>query len=342
MTVSCIKLDPAWGKDHLDNMTNADTKIAVIGAGIAGLSCARTLTSAGYDVHVFDKGRTAGGRISTRRNEQGLFNHGAQFFTARDPEFAALVEQWKARGLITGMAEQPAQLGMPGTTPPASRRYTGAPAINDLVRSMADDIAIHCGIEITRAEQIRGNWLLSDKTGQTIGPFDRLAVALPAPQTASLLTEVGPVRVAAEGTAYAPCWAALFTTKTPLTTGWSSAFIADPVLSWAARQQTSNTQTGFVLHATAEWSADNLELERPDAARKLVGAFQSLIKTRIDTDYLRGHRWRYARVTKALGQDCLYLNDRRVGACGDWLRGPRVEEAWASGRALAIAIIEDG
>ena len=73
----------------------------------------------------------------------------------------------------------------------------------------------------------------------------------------------------------------------------------------------------------------------------MVEVFQGLLNTRIKPDYLRGHRWRYARVTKALGQDCLYLNDRQVGVCGDWLRGPRVEEAWLSGLALANAIIAD-
>lgn len=341
MMPSCIKLDTARGKAHLDRMNNPDIKIAVIGAGMAGLSCATMLASSGYDVHVFDKGRTPGGRLSTRRNEQGWFNHGAQFFTARDPKFVTAVNTWKAHGLITELAEQPAQLGSPDCAIPLSARYIGTPAINDLARSMASGLSVRCGTEITRAEQIEGKWLLSDQTGSRVDLFDYLAVAIPASQAATLLADVAPIRMATENIAYAPCWAALFTTRTPVVTDWSNAFITDSVLSWAARQQASDTQTGFVLHASAEWSSDNLELERPEAASRLVEVFQGLLNTRIKPDYLRGHRWRYARVTKALGQDCLYLNDRQVGVCGDWLRGPRVEEAWLSGHALANAIIAD-
>ena len=36
--------------------------IAIIGAGMAGISCARALREAGREVVLFDKGRAAGGR----------------------------------------------------------------------------------------------------------------------------------------------------------------------------------------------------------------------------------------------------------------------------------------
>ncbi|MDP3490273.1 MAG: FAD-dependent oxidoreductase, partial [Phenylobacterium sp.] len=44
-------------------------KIAIIGAGMAGLSCAEALSDAGHAVQVLDKGRGPGGRMSTRRIE---------------------------------------------------------------------------------------------------------------------------------------------------------------------------------------------------------------------------------------------------------------------------------
>ena len=67
--------------------------IAIIGAGMAGLACARRLAYHGRAVRLFEKGRKAGGRLSTRRIETALgtvqFDHGAQYFTARDADFAA-------------------------------------------------------------------------------------------------------------------------------------------------------------------------------------------------------------------------------------------------------------
>ena len=49
-------------------MTRGHT-VGVIGAGMAGLACARELAAKGFEVTVFDKGRGLGGRTATRRAE---------------------------------------------------------------------------------------------------------------------------------------------------------------------------------------------------------------------------------------------------------------------------------
>ena len=67
-------------------------KIIVVGAGLSGLSAARELSSRGHDVTVFDKGRGVGGRLATRRAGSAVFDHGAQFFTARSDEFQQQVD----------------------------------------------------------------------------------------------------------------------------------------------------------------------------------------------------------------------------------------------------------
>ncbi|MBJ7286116.1 MAG: FAD-dependent oxidoreductase, partial [Akkermansiaceae bacterium] len=42
-------------------------KIAVIGAGISGLVCARHLVASGQEVTVLEKSRSLGGRCATRK-----------------------------------------------------------------------------------------------------------------------------------------------------------------------------------------------------------------------------------------------------------------------------------
>lgn len=70
-------------------------RFAVVGAGLSGLMCARTLQDHGLDVTVFEKSRGLGGRMANRRAEPNLrFDHGAQYFTARDHNFALYVQAW--------------------------------------------------------------------------------------------------------------------------------------------------------------------------------------------------------------------------------------------------------
>ena len=67
-------------------------RIVVIGSGIAGLAAAKHFHSKNFNITVLDKGKYPGGRISTRKNKEFIFNHGAQFFTAKSKEFKKICQ----------------------------------------------------------------------------------------------------------------------------------------------------------------------------------------------------------------------------------------------------------
>ena len=69
------------------------SRVGIIGAGIAGLTLGIRLNRAGHSVALFDKGRGVGGRTSTRRGNGIAFDHGAQYFTVRDPRFRAFLDE---------------------------------------------------------------------------------------------------------------------------------------------------------------------------------------------------------------------------------------------------------
>lgn len=75
-------------------MTSTKKRVAIIGAGIAGLSCAQDLEAHGFAVTIFDKSKGVGGRMSHRYFGDWEADHGAQYFTARDPLFQSEVAQW--------------------------------------------------------------------------------------------------------------------------------------------------------------------------------------------------------------------------------------------------------
>jgi predicted NAD/FAD-dependent oxidoreductase len=52
---------------------------------------------------------------------------------------------------------------------------------------------------------------------------------------------------------------------------------------------------------------------------------------------ISAHRWRFAR-SGAAGEEALWDAQQRIGVCGDWLLGPRVEAAYLSGRILAETV----
>ena len=93
-------------------------RVAIIGAGLAGLIAGRELFRGGADVIVFDKGRSPGGRLATRRIGGATLDHGAQFFTVRSPAFAAQVADWESvASSKSGTMVSTAATGTPATSP---------------------------------------------------------------------------------------------------------------------------------------------------------------------------------------------------------------------------------
>ncbi|WP_043118363.1 FAD-dependent oxidoreductase, partial [Pseudacidovorax intermedius] len=75
---------PLTAADRPDSSTR---RIAIVGAGIAGLAAARTLAQAGLEVAVFEQASTPGGRLAGLDSRTGSFDTGAQYFTVRDARF---------------------------------------------------------------------------------------------------------------------------------------------------------------------------------------------------------------------------------------------------------------
>ena len=329
--------------------------MAMIGAGMAGLTCALALGRAGCRITVFDKGRAPGGRIATRRAAGRSFNHGAQYATARSPTFRALMTEMQAAGVAA-----PWEAAQDGE----DVRWTGMPGMSALTRHLALQLPqpVSSGRQVTFLHADEEGWMLrhlaaadtspgsvAASGGELAGPFDAVLLALPAPQLTPLLAAIGHGFAAkAETVRYAPCWAGMASFAGPITAPDTQRRRDGGRLGWVAREssrtgQPANPETpddaeAWALHASAEWSRANLEREAPEVAADLVAAFRDLTGAP-EPVYASAQRWRYALVEQPLGDPCLWDAASGLGACGDWCLGGRVEAAFTSGEALAAAVL---
>lgn len=319
--------------------------VAVIGSGIAGLACAARLRDAGIDVDVFEKSRGVGGRMSTRRIESGVaFDHGAQYFTARHSEFATRVEQWRAQGVVAEWRGSISELRNGAWTAKrdGKRRFVGLPDMPAVCRSLGQDVPVRLNTRVARAALRRGRWGLTADTGEALGAFDVLLLALPPLQAAALLDDAPLLRDACVAAPMRGCWAVLAAFAAPLATPSDAAFVLDSPLSWIAHSSSkpgrSNLPDAWVLHAGHDWSDDHIEAAPEATAEQLLREFwlaTGLAPCR--PHYLAAHRWRYALPATPLPDRFLFDASLGVGVAGDWCGGPRVEGAFLSGIALADA-----
>jgi predicted NAD/FAD-dependent oxidoreductase len=275
------------------NLAWAPSRIAVIGAGIAGATCAQALAAAGHAVHVFDKSRGPGGRMATRRaewlgpqGEQRLssFDHGAPGFVAGDPAFRPLVAEARAAGVLADWSPRLA----PGSRPldDVGQRHVPVPDMPALCRWLLAEASQHWSFAVQRLHRSPLGWHLEAAGLPAAGPFDQVLLAIPPAQAAPLLAEFRPDW--AEEAALAvmqPCWTLMGVTDAPpLELGWDMAQPQAGLLATVLRadarpgRSPSAGEASWVLHAHSAWSCEHLEQDAEWVQVRMQAALEECLQ----------------------------------------------------------------
>ncbi|NBB46745.1 NAD(P)-binding protein [Rhizobium sp. CRIBSB] len=317
------------------------TSIAIIGAGIAGITLARAISSAA-DVTIFEKSRGLGGRMANRRREGFAFDHGAQYFTARSSAFMAAARQALEKG-HAGIWPQAVHTlkadGLVTDTRSPEPRYIGLPGMSAFANGLADGLHVRKETTVARLAASGEGWALTDHDGNDLGHFDLVISTAPAPQTIRLMPEIFAGHAALKTVEMSGCFTLMIGLDGPLDLGFEAARIEDPVLSWIAVEASKpgrSDRTALTIHSRNDWAEANLERDRREIQGEMLQSLKRLLGRDFSTAaWIDLHRWRYANVEKPAGQPFLFDAALGLGACGDWCLANRVEAAVESATALS-------
>ena len=315
--------------------------VAVIGAGIAGLSCARSLVDSGIACIVFEKSRGRGGRAATRRIGDRAFDHGAPSLTARDPKFCTLVDRWRAGGSLEEWTN-PVEVGRPLQPKAGDERLVPLPSMSALGHLVGGEVPCETSTRITDIVRGTGEWRLIAEGGRQMQPFVAVVVAVPAPQAAPLLASAARLAEQAAAVQFAPCWTVMVELGAPVTVADGDPADRGQGLAWGVYEPSRPGRAPgerWVLHANALWSVAHLSDSDEAVVAALLAGFGACISGPLPEVKLAvAHRWQYAVPKYPLRADCLWDSWDRIGACGDWCSTGDIEGAWRSGRALAVLV----
>lgn len=317
-------------------------RIAIIGAGIAGLTAAHQLAAV-HDICLFERADKAGGRMASRTVGDFVFDHGAQFFTAKSAAFQRFLAPYLNSGALVRWDAAFAEFSGPDIT---NRRqwdadfahYVGAPDMNALPRSLAEPLNIRYGCNIEYIQRHGNIWQLFSGQ-QLIGEFDWVISTLPAKQSAALFAKHTTLLGKLPENLMRPCYALMLGFIKPQDLDWQAAHVKQADISWMSVNSSKPGRNGsfsMLVLATNAWTRKNFQVDLNAAGDHLLSEVERIAGiNRQDLLHQETKRWTYVNLPRQTAAKAYLDTAQQLATCGDWCIQGRVEAAFTSANWLA-------
>ncbi len=288
-------------------------EVVIVGAGISGLMAGQTLQAHGIDNYlIVDKATSVGGRFATRRMHHAVLDHGAQFFTARDPVFASIVNSWVNASWVKPWTRDHKN----------HQRFIAMQGMNALAKQVSVHQPVHTDVHVTAITREDSYWLLTGMNHRTQEAVQLKAtcvlVTIPAPQAIALF-EIDRIASLHRGDPkdnrytldedtqrvlqnieYEPCLALLVVMK-EASDHVDRGYIDHPrePLQWIIDNQRKgiSSHPAMTLHAQGLWSRRYYEQSDAWIQHEMLEAMQPEVNLSGILD-VQVKRWKYAKATR--------------------------------------------
>ncbi|MGY6530277.1 MAG: NAD(P)/FAD-dependent oxidoreductase [Cyanobacterium sp.] len=320
-------------------MTN---KIAIIGAGISGLTLAAKLQEKGVDVQVFDKARGVGGRMSSRRTDWGYIDHGTQYFGLSNSQFQEFIS-------IYGEVMQPWngkfaswENGTFIEDKSAKIRYVPNEAMNRLCKYLSGDTTVKLKTRIVSISKNKDSWTLVDDNDHSYGDYDAVVITAPPSQTADLLPDDCTFKGEITEIKMLPCFTLMVIPKKTIPLPFDGVRFVHPVLGWVSANDTKPHRGdggAIVIQSNFNYAMDHLDHDRESISQDLLTQTEEVFGLKFSAFHYNSlHLWRYALPERINERGYYYDAQAGLGVCGDWCLSGKVEGAFLSASAIALKI----
>jgi renalase len=337
-------------------------RIAVIGGGLGGLTCARELQLRGHRPVVFEASDRVGGRCSSHSSPIGWFDDAAQAisghtrlasYATQQPGELAVLHPWTVAA--TAAEDEPTgrdrdkemneELSSRTLKPMGD---VGVPSMSALAQAISQPLVVRLRTTIQQAQRNDDRWVLRDAAGKLHNNFQALVLAIPAPQ-ALPLAQASPGLTAALGAVrYANRWVLMLGCERPVGLPAYRAFESGPIEVVAAMHSKPGRPAGgpqrWVVQASERWSLQHEHDDADTVAELLLDLFRAHAGRGVTPIFIHAQPWRYAFVktpANAPGySECLWDDEVRLGVCGDSVVASQLDLVHRSGVALAALMAD--
>ncbi len=351
--------------------------VAIIGAGLSGVTCARQLKAAGQRVCILDKSRGLGGRMATRRVSGLSVDHGLRYWQPTSDGLKALTAEMLSAGVLKPWEASAYEMRQREVIVPVTDdlgpRYVTAKGMSAiakyLTRPFTVDQNLLMGRKVVGLSYEGGHWKI-ERTGGEVVLAKKCAIAIPAPQAAELLKtadsspdDLSQAVDSLKSVAYFPCLSVLAGYHKRYNNlmgeldpkGWMITDLVGTSTDWIGLDSSKRKQAdrpAIVIHSKPDFAQQYIDSGdlQPAASVLLRANARKYIDWIAQPEWFQIHRWRYAHVKTPYAATALPVSESLVCG-GDWCipSGDASEQlpdfqgidcAYRSGLAMADAVIK--
>jgi hypothetical protein len=321
-----------------------NTDVVIAGGGLAGLTAAVHLQNEGYGAVVLDKGKSVGGRLATRRIQDGIADHGAQFFTVRTDTFQTQVTDWQARDIVYVWSHGWSDGSIKRTAGDGHPRYVARGGMNTLAKDLASGLEhVYTNTKVITIRRTPDGFTV-ETGGDRVYTGRVLILTPPAPQAYDLarhLDFTDDDRKALERIQYDPCLAGIFVVNGEVDLPEPGA-LQDfkRTVYWIAdnKQKGISEKRILTLHAGTTYSRNHYDDPDDETLAFLRGALQNFLLEDAVIEGEQLKKWRYSLPITTHPRDVLQAENMPLIFAGDAFGGRgRIEGAYLSGLAAGQA-----
>ena len=338
------------------------SEVIIIGAGVAGLSCAKALVDCGKSVRILERSRGVGGRCATRRVDSQSVDHGLVFIHGNEPEFRNVLREvpgqrfecWPEVVMGVGAPCQPNAFAH------GNFRMAYANGVSSFPKYLATGLDVVLETNVTGVELVSNGMIVHANTRGKTTTFSsqNVVFALACPETIALL--VGAFPSEATGSTLAllsmmqsvPCATviALYPSNVallPWDIWYPEMSTSLSLISHDSKKRDQPSSLTLVMQARPAWSNGVFSMVEEEWGERLLADAAEIVGPWVARPTtFQTHYWKYARPSPGAQLSSPILVDlkggRHLGIVGElFALGGGVQGAWYSGRRLAQRLLEE-
>lgn len=318
-------------------------KIAIIGAGISGLTLASKLKN-NFEVTVFEQNSKPGGRCSSIDVKGSIFDHGAQCFTIRDVEFEKFINPYLQQNLVQEWTGRVINVNYDSSVTERiwqERHFVFSPHMSSVIEKISLDVNVLYNYEIIKIEKNISKWSLFAQQG-FCGEFDMVIFATSANVIFSLIYDYVKYNNSLAHLNMQPCYSVMLSFDQKLEINWIAAKILRSPVKWiydiSTKPGRDNSCSNLVIHSKSNWAKKNFALEA--AQNLLLSEVIRLFPEMSNYKEIYTYFWQDALVAHSNRPG--YFIDEKLMLAGtsDWAASSRIEESFLSANNLASLIMQ--